>query len=1692
MAAKPVPDVPSTMPPPLSLEDTLLASRIPLPSSSSVAVALYRPNSSTLDNLCAAHDVIELARRQVLSRNTSPVVLDNILPSVRCGKEPALYLFLLTTQDSSEAALHRLSGLQPESLDQISHYTFPIEDLLSSEHAETHTHFLEAVRSYILSDLSETTAVSSGYAYPKRLADGFILEKVTPSSDWASGWGQGPQTRPTVHFRLQIQVSCTDHNLSHLIVHALPFPTPYSALPSSPRPGLPIILLPYGTPAYFLNIYRGPCHILVKQFRESLKGLGAGTWEGQSRLGGTPDEDGTPFVVGWIRVENRQGEDKGTLFIWPRRLCLSYQDAYAHRQPLGIIPEMPSPLQASPQLPSQEDMPLRNPGAGSHFQEKPRPFQYEPLQTATHPNPLRAFESFTTSKSKDIRSLANEVGGYVDSVVRERERERERLKKERELAGTSSSPKLARSTVQSTPAPTLARIPSATSSVPQVSHSMATPHPHTSLVQQAEAFYPSPPQSGQTPHPAPTDKTSPEINSVGLPPEAGRQMSHPQTEPTTTPSRGSEVNSNNYDTLFNHSSTWIQSSTDNAFMDIGMDFSVNMDMNMDIDMDMGFSMNMNMDMPPSGTTSTDPFSSTNRSGTLTFDAFTDDDFSFFDQPSKSNPPPPPMSTFAESTSLNVPTHSQPAVVDSELSQPYHPALHHRQSSLVQTPGASGPGPPYSAGFNGAPWTPATQGGGQTPNDLDSTPHMDLMPSTPVGVSPDILHHHPSPETPTVQLTFDPGHQEKLNSVNSRRSITSSVLFDPIPFSTSHKNNDGKYSHGKFAFLPSPSPEPGYDPTPLPTPTSWRRRYNSLTDPRIGVVKQLIGVKRKASSTSSRPRPHPHETDWMDVGEGTCREPSTGADKVDIDVSSDSDSEDGLSVTSDPSDPSPLHSRPCTPLPSYIPPGPSLLHFQFCHASLLPLSKPLRSPGASPLHSQFEGHDLHQGSAQPFASVPTPVSPAAAIGVVTEQSKSLESAAHAIAVEFVENTLWAEVWRVNNQRGQQIGGYVSSRKATIWPDDMKAAAEIMKAAKVGKGNDGGAAGLCTVAALFELDSSTNLVPYSPPSISIGKGDAVVQVLPTALRFWQKLGLGPKGGRKDVEVYSFYEDSGDQRRSTVDAWLTAAGAAYTAKHMGQFIRGCTNPANDALLPVRFDASFRKALALFASNIIGAGPPIVVILFVPVTSMTFASPSLRSVLSSTMKILQNSSERQIIFHYVPDSYLIDLDHSPRSYAILDEFCMGIYNRIHVEVERNLARQMGLRRNANLARFQEPAFTLARPSSTKVSLLRSTHTGLDVVDRFTFLHIGYQISQCRKWIFACCIDQRGEEYESALWLVPALDASDGEGESLDTEDSEANLSRERIAVERVWAFATRVAKKADVEWRMVVTKLGRMSSAELQAWTDMYAQDVTDRPKTCAPFHLVLASADHRNPLTLIQKDSSIPPPASSTVSPTRLSAKATANGSKIGTQFCDNSVSYYALFPATKLSVVAPHKPDVYSSSIVSEPISSSSVLGQEGATIPHDFPPTSSPKPSTLTTSTGVTSYSSEEPSSSLPRPVPFIPLSSSILVRVPLHSMPVSMLQIHILKTIHPTDYVEPLSIPSTVPDTTPHSPLQAEAHLIQDLTKNFYELSLLSSARFHLDRSEAAGIDPVLPLHLSAVEVMRFCVEYEWDGEATDAATGGD
>jgi mediator of RNA polymerase II transcription subunit 13, fungi type len=210
-----------------------------------------------------------------------------------------------------------------------------------------------------------------------------------------------------------------------------------------------------------------------------------------------------------------------------------------------------------------------------------------------------------------------------------------------------------------------------------------------------------------------------------------------------------------------------------------------------------------------------------------------------------------------------------------------------------------------------------------------------------------------------------------------------------------------------------------------------------------------------------------------------------------------------------------------------------------------------------------------------------------------------------------------------------------------------------------------------------------------------------------------------------------------------------------------------------------------------------------------MTLASPVLRQVFSAVKKALKTHSEAQILFQFVPEQLILSYMGNPSAnFSDLEAFCASLYDRILLPVNRQMSRRLFEHSESVCRYFQEPAFTLARPMHTKVSFIRAPRAPLDVMDRYTFVHIGYQVSPCGKWILAACVDQRGEAHDLGVWLTQ----TPGEGG-----ESEVEVSKETFLVKKVWEFAIQFAKRANAEWRLVLSKLGAMGEIEVEGGIDL-----------------------------------------------------------------------------------------------------------------------------------------------------------------------------------------------------------------------------------------------------------------------------------
>ena len=948
-----------------------------------------------------------------------------------------------------------------------------------------YTLFIDAVRDRLIDDIcigpyhppeEHTIAThvqglgrSSGAT---RLGRGFLTNSDPVFPTWGYGWEQRSHARfvihlleydiirlrvlmvyrPLVHTSLDIYVSPTAIHIRPLPTLTRLIPVPIgitsSSRPTKPNspsdstlnpppltPGTPLVLAPYSTPAFYVSTHAGTSipHTLRSQFWNALLGLGVLFLPDDSKV---PSCHSTSplasisasllltdsFVLALIPLLNPQGEPKVVPALWPTRL--SFIDTGTNRFHLSSLPEMPGmeilltpPRGAGTQPSDQATLP-----SSPLPLVRRRSCVLPSLESLNRTQRIfRALELSSHKRAAQVQLLgtAKTTAGYVESVAKERERERERaiqerIRREREAKeGKSSSGALVPSTASSNTAKLTATASDAAitdSGSPKTTVDMTQPGsswhsvPTNFFAKAAQdsvvhSFYPSPPDWNPVSC-SQNSGTSDPVGNIAAVSASSTTIHIPH--PTLHPQSGSTTNQQGLRESLDLSSE----------IDLGMDIDMN-DMSMGINLGNTMGMlNVNMDVNMDAAGLMD-----GGFGSLT-DAFTDDDFNYFD--TAPAPEPIPIAQDIQRPLQHLSTAE--GAVGGWLGNGLGAADH---GSGVLIPSQLQPVTPASADVTQESLAGLHQ---MLEDDRELLPPApDLIPSSPskTPLSPG------SPPTPSLELTAPPA-----SPVGKR-------LFEPIYFGNRHHVADGKYRHvrGKFAFpttLPRSNPQSDFSreilyDSHLDKGDGWKLRYDAITDPRVGVINRLRGVKRKyhgkaysSKCINGRLRDEEWESVYDHTEDSELPEESSSSEDDIEEVELEQDQGEDSSPQSHPS-------RPSTPPPSGLPLMATLLYFHFHHTHLLPLGVPMR-PSYGELVS-----DNHPPPIP--ISVPTPVSPAAALGNATERNKSLELLAQAIAREAVENHVWAQAW------GASLDGSLVPQTLQICrgvsPTDMKHIAHLLE-------------------------------------------------------------------------------------------------------------------------------------------------------------------------------------------------------------------------------------------------------------------------------------------------------------------------------------------------------------------------------------------------------------------------------------------------------------------------------------------------------------------------------------------------------------------------------------------------------------------------------------------------------------------------
>ncbi|QRW15725.1 mediator complex subunit 13 carboxy-terminal protein [Rhizoctonia solani] len=563
------------------------------------------------------------------------------------------------------------------------------------------------------------------------------------------------------------------------------------------------------------------------------------------------------------------------------------------------------------------------------------------------------------------------------------------------------------------------------------------------------------------------------------------------------------------------------------------------------------------------------------------------------------------------------------------------------------------------------------------------------------------------------------------------------------------------------------------PTPSPSPNAHRKLrsgYINLTNPSAKRIRTLRLAHSQPVMSTNTARPV-FARDWVPIvapQSPTATVVSSASE--DSDSSADDDDDEFIPGTAPRSAaPSRGTTPPTSAHPNGLlssPPGPALLVAMFRPNAL----------GSGMLGDvlTWTSQDSKEKPVVPV-SVPTPVSPreaAVAVGTV-------EAGVNVLAREAVDNWAWG---------ADQVIQADTPTPATQ-PSRTNDAPRLVS--------------LCARARARVRNNDTvqadGRAQTRPPSASDHDGSGVpghsgqvVQVYAPALRFWEVVGLEPVGGAKDVVAYAVVEEG--EEVGVVKRWMERVGQVYETRRLGKHVVG---DVGGGVVSVKWE-SMVKTLVSFISSLPLTQSHIILYLIIP--QRAFSSPALRSFIPTleSNKFISTLSEHRhrLSTHLVPASLLFD--HSttpPESRQRLVSTALSVYDRIPRTVGRRIRREIISLDIPAHTSVHVPAYTLARPLAPRFRFSMDwPDAQREVFDRHMFLHVGYSYSKSKRWLGATCIDERGEAYETKVWMC-----------------EEWSVGK---VIAKVWSFAMRFAKRAAIEWRIVFCKMGEMEWDEVQAW--------------------------------------------------------------------------------------------------------------------------------------------------------------------------------------------------------------------------------------------------------------------------------------
>lgn len=351
-----------------------------------------------------------------------------------------------------------------------------------------------------------------------------------------------------------------------------------------------------------------------------------------------------------------------------------------------------------------------------------------------------------------------------------------------------------------------------------------------------------------------------------------------------------------------------------------------------------------------------------------------------------------------------------------------------------------------------------------------------------------------------------------------------------------------------------------------------------------------------------------------------------------------------------------------------------------------------------------------------------------------------------------------------------------------------------------------------------EQRSSLVQISPPHLELRRNDTKLSVLPSAVDFWEILGLGPSQGPKDVHSVCVFPNL-DGMNDSASVFLDRLRSVYVSLKLGSFERmpsSATIP--NGLLPFEVDKTnnhpivpqasrsgyllvdemAKLAVSIFNTSAVSKNF-VIFFVYTPDNPSTLVEACLafnrmfelyRRALTDRKKSPQNELVLQLVpLHYVATS---------TSMVVLPPFdciklCLEVYDRCTL---------FG-------GPMPCPAIVLEQqPITQGINFQLRNQPSANVLQENSCMHIAYAQSVDERWITAAWTDNRGCKQMTASYCLGR------KGRPL-------SRSFTDIAHE-IWTTTHDLTSIWKVHWRIIITKVGPMDQQEINDWMTLAQTEI------------------------------------------------------------------------------------------------------------------------------------------------------------------------------------------------------------------------------------------------------------------------------